>query len=122
MTTPANSNAERVARIALALKLEARPHKDGASCKDCVAIEAAANFLVKLAAVAEAARTPDCNFDTERECGWAADRSFYRHHKEWCPRGRLQAALAELDEADGRLEVALADLDAEEDAGVPHVE
>ena len=47
--------------------------------------------------VVEAARTPECNFSTERECGFR-DGTYF-HHKKWCPRGRLEAAIAEYDEA-----------------------
>ena len=46
--------------------------------------------------VVEAARHPECNFAEERECG--SHNGVYHHHKQWCPRGRLEAAIAELDE------------------------
>lgn len=48
--------------------------------------------------VAEAARTPDCNFSEERECGPGPDGA-YRHHPRFCPRGRLETALALYDAA-----------------------
>lgn len=47
--------------------------------------------------VAEAAREPDCNFNSERECGFSPDGKSYRHHPRFCPRGRLITALAEYD-------------------------
>jgi hypothetical protein len=53
------------------------------------------DLLIAAQKVVEAARTPECNFSTERECG--SHDGVYHHHKKWCPRGRLEAALAEYD-------------------------
>lgn len=58
-----------------------------------------ADVLAALEAVARAAETPDCNYNTERECGFV--NGVYKHHPEWCPRGRLDAALAKLAEVRG---------------------
>jgi hypothetical protein len=47
-------------------------------------------------AVIKAARTPECNFSEERECGSINGK--YHHHELWCPQGRLIKALKNYDE------------------------
>lgn len=47
--------------------------------------------------VVEAARTPDCNFSSERECGFLPNGT-YKHHPKWCPAGRLLEAIKAYDE------------------------
>lgn len=86
-----------IARLRVALQWQEKER--GALVKRTRTAEARVDYaddVLKAASIViKAARNPECNYDTERECGLHGD--VYTHHPRWCPRGRLIAAIEAYD-------------------------